>query len=198
MRKTGLLTVRDMRWDDIPRLLQIAEQSASPWIRPDFREVFQRSETLGFVAEESGRIVGFGQCTIERTAARTGRSRIAWWRRWKWPFSGGESIVARRINLFALATVAAAAGVELALLQYFQRRIGTAADQLEAIVPEIDLIAQDLLREAGFVAIRAVAGYYCHIDGYLMIRDNRRDPAAEDCQVEPSPITMRRRGVRPR
>ncbi len=188
-----------MRWDDIPRLLQIADKSASPWIRPDFREAFQRSETLGFVAEESDRIVGFGLCSIEHTRARNGRKGLAWWRRWKWPFGSGASGSVRRINLFALATVAnAAAGVEVALLQYFQRRIGTAADQLEAIVPEIDLAAQDLLHEAGFVAIHAAAGYYCHIDGYLMIRDNRRELAAEDCQIEPSPITMRRRGIRPR
>ena len=49
-----------------PRLLQIAEQSSSCWLRADFRDMFQSSETLGFVAEVSRTgIVGFGLCSVE-------------------------------------------------------------------------------------------------------------------------------------
>jgi ribosomal protein S18 acetylase RimI-like enzyme len=189
-----------MRWDDIPGLLQIAEQSSSCWLRADFRAIFQSSETLGFVAEVAGRLVGFALCNVERIAAEGGRHRIAWWRRWKALLGGSPAGTARRVRLFAVAAAVEVAdtGVELALLEKFQRSSCSPTDQLEAMVPETDAAAQQFLREAGFVAIRVVPGYYCHIDGYLMAHDHRDQFAPDDCQAEPSPITMRRRGLRPR
>ena len=102
--------------------------------------------------------------------------------------------------MFALAAAhdCVDSGIELALLEHFERGLCAATNNLEAIVPETDVAAQQYLREAGFVAIRVAPGYYCHIDGYLMARDHRDNFARDDCQAEPSPITMRRRGFRPR
>ena len=65
MTSTPNSVVRDMRWDDIPGLLHIAEQSPSCWLRADFRAMFQGSETLGFVSEAAGRVVGFALCIVE-------------------------------------------------------------------------------------------------------------------------------------
>jgi len=198
---TPATAVRPMRWDDIPRILRIAEESSSCWIRADFRAVFQSHETLGFVAESADRIVvGFALCAVERDCNVPDRGRLSWWRRWKRLLGGGQGGAApwettRRINLFALAASRDAqdAGVESALLKHFERGLRSPRDRLEAVVPETDAGAQTLLREAGFLAVRVVPGYYCHIDGYLMTRENRLALAAGDCEIDRQQVKAIRR-----
>jgi hypothetical protein len=168
-----------MQWDDIPSILAIAWETSSCWLGPDFRSVLQSHETLGFVGQQEGQVVGFALCTVHRESAdrRSIPSEREPFKRWlKWLSrmfnkSGGS---ARRIRLFAVGVAPdfMETDIERLLLKRIDTDLRDPADRLEAVVPETHVFAQATLRDAGFLAVRVLSGYYLHIDGYLMARDN--------------------------
>jgi hypothetical protein len=182
---TNPLTVRAMIWDDIPHIRRIAEESPSCWIRPDFLTVFQSNETLGFVAQRGDRIAGFLLCTVHRLSIDSNHS--SWnplkrcWRLIAYLINGttGSS---RRISLFGMGTATgfSESDTQRALLKQFDHGLRQPADRIEAVVPETDVVAQSVLRVAGFSAVRVLRGYYLHVDGYLMARDNSELAATID------------------
>ncbi len=169
------LIARRMKWDDIPCVLTIASESDSPWIRPDFRLTLQINETLGFVVEREGSIVGFALCTVRRNQARhvAGRRSPLAWLGWLRRLVDRRFRTERCIRLFAIGTLGSAeAEIERLLLEQIDKNLNHPAGRIEAIVPETNVVAQFILREARFSAERLVRGHFLAIDGYLMARQN--------------------------
>lgn len=170
------LIARRMKWDDIPAILAIASESGSTWIRPDFRLTLQVNETLGFVVESEKSVVGFALCTVQRCQIKPIGNRrfpIAWIDR-LWQLFDRRRTIGRTIRLFALATAVdhAESEIERLLLEQIDLNLYHPSDRIEALVPETNVAAQSILREAGFSAERLVRGHFLSIDGYLMARQN--------------------------
>jgi hypothetical protein len=165
-------TVRRMRWDDIPAILQIARQPASsPWIRPDFLTVFQSSQTIGHVAEIQKRVAGFAICSITRLQPVDVGFDPFLLRLLRW-LTEGSRHRPRQFELFGLAVVSGCphASVENALLGEIVRELGPSAASIQAVAPEMRLAAQVFMRDVGFQASGICKGYYGLEDGYLMRR----------------------------
>jgi hypothetical protein len=178
------LIVRHMKWDDIPSILAIARETSSCWIGPDFRSVLQCNETLGFVGQQENQVVGFALCTVSRSTVHESSihgcpiprkpESFKGWPKWFRRIFNKSNGLTRRIHLFAVGVALdfVESEVERLLLKCIDTDLRSAADRLEAIVPETNVFAQSVLRESGFLAVRVFSGYYLHIDGYLMERDN--------------------------
>ena len=172
------LIVRPMKWDDIPRILAIAQETKSCWIGPDFRSVLQSNATLGFVAAQQDQVIGFALCTVHRDSNQPSIPNkpelFQWWPKWLRHILNRRNTLSRRIHLFAVGVAPGCeeTDVERLLLKHIDTDLRASTDRLEAIVPETDVLAQAVLRESGFLAIRVLSGYFLHIDGYLMARDN--------------------------
>jgi ribosomal protein S18 acetylase RimI-like enzyme len=171
--------VRRMSWDDIPEILRIANRTpASPWVRPDFLNVFQSSETVGYVALDRERVAGFALCSIVRppevfdpNGAGFLDRLFAWLR--------GRGRRRRHLELFGLGVVpdCPRPEVERALLEAIVWDFGDRAETIRAVVPETSVAAQTFLRGRGFQAVRVFRGYYGREDGYLMRRESGRLPS---------------------
>jgi hypothetical protein len=179
--------VRRMVWDDVPRMLAIAEQTTSTWMPPNFRMQLQTNETMAQVAVREKQAVGFALCTVHHygPGGRDGELESIWlrWSHWLRRLMGLADPLPRCIRLMAVGLapqLADADEVERLLLERLDADLRGPADRLEMIVPETDLVAQSVLRDLGFVAERMLAGHYLHIDGWLMVRDEKRRMAARD------------------
>lgn len=191
------LIVRPMKWDDIPRILAIAQETTSCWIGPDFRSVLQSNETLGFVAAQQGRVIGFALCAVYRDPNQLSFPNtpelFKRWPKWLRHLFNRRNTSSRRIHLFAVGVVPGCeeTDVERLLLKQIDADLRAATDRLEAIVPETNVLAQAVLRESGFLAIRVLNGYFLHIDGYLMARDNGTFLASTDlAESAPHPVHL--------
>ncbi len=140
------LTVRLMFQRDLPDVLDIERRTPGPaWSGEDFRPVFHAHGTDGWVAELGGRVVGF---VVFRAGPDGGLTLLnlgvaAYWRR---------------------------QGVGRAMLGKLLDRARATGAGLRATVPESNLPAQLLLRDAGFRAVGVVRGHFGGEDGYLMER----------------------------
>ena len=165
-------TVRRMRWDDLPGVLEIARRPPpSAWLRADFLTVFQSNETIGHVAEIRKRMAGFALCLITRpkpVEADGGPLLLRLLRR----LTDGRRYKPRQGKLFGLAVVShrAHASIEKALLAEIVREFGQPGDNIRALAPETRLAAQLFMRDVGFQALSISKHYYGSEDGYLMVR----------------------------
>jgi ribosomal protein S18 acetylase RimI-like enzyme len=162
-----------MYWDDIPEILRIAGQGpASPWVRPDFLNVFRESETIGYVVLVRRRIAGFGLCALlhpPRTFAWNGPAIVRAFFGWLRGKACGRP---RCLELFGLGVApdCPRSDVERALLEAIVWDAGDWAEIIRAVVPETSVAAQHFLRSRGFQAVRVFRYYYGREDGYLMQR----------------------------
>ncbi len=173
-------TVRRMRWDDIPEVLQIAQQPAeAAWIRPDFLTIFQSSETVGHVAKIQNRIIGFALCSLARLKPIDVGCEPFFNRFVRW-LTAGSLNRPRQFKLFGLAVVSGCsqACVEKALLGEVVRDLGPSAKCIEAVAPETRLDAQIFMRDVGFRVSGICKCYYGLEDGYLMRRPSGRSQSA--------------------
>ncbi len=167
------LTLRWLMQRDLPQVLEIQKQTASPgWSQQDFLTVLQSFDTTGWVAEVNDRIVGFliymvtaKPETIETVSVGDRLQRI---RR----HDAGQPGRPLRLVLLNLGVSAEyhRYGVGRTLLERLARKLRHCEDSILAIVPESNLPLQLLLRDAQFKASSIMRSYFDTEDGYLMER----------------------------
>lgn len=147
MKTTRILTVRLMFPREVRQLLAAQERKRGPqWVRTDLLAAFDRPDTQAWAAEIDGGIVGY--VVFQTSGARIHLLNVAvapYWRRQGIARTMLEKVAERR-----------------------PRRI-------RATVPDSNLPAQLLLREAGFRAIRVLRGHCGGEDAYLMERIEARE-----------------------
>jgi ribosomal-protein-alanine N-acetyltransferase len=170
---TPALTFRQMTPRDLLQVWRIEQQTAARrWTVQDFLTVLQSGHTVGQVAEVGDQVVGYVIYTVQNSRrldeeegrrphhARLGGSR--------------HETIDLPISLLLLHLVVAPdwrrRGVGLALLGRLGRKLRHADDCIQTTVPESNLSAQLLLRQAGYKAIRVLRGYFGAEDGYLLER----------------------------
>jgi ribosomal-protein-alanine N-acetyltransferase len=137
-----------LRWiisADVPALLPLAEQCAAlQWSKEDFRECFRSVDTIGKVAEVDGAVAGFMVYKLDHDLREV------------------------FIKHLAVAPAWQRHGVGRALVQSLDDKLRQSYARVSAIVPESDLAALYLLRDAGYRAVRVLRNWFDDQDAYLM------------------------------
>jgi ribosomal protein S18 acetylase RimI-like enzyme len=163
------LSLRWMLQRDLSHVLRIAATAAhGSWTRQEFVTAFQSSDTAGWVAEAGNHVAGFVIYAVNGPPEEAVRVGPRWGRR-------KTSQAPLRIVLLNLAVAAdwRRRGVGRALLGRLGQKIRQAQDCIQATVPESNLAAQLLLRNAGYKATRVLRRHFGDEDGYLMERQHR-------------------------
>ena len=166
------LTLRWLMQRDLPRVLEIQKQTATPgWSQQDFLTVLQSFDTTGWVAEVNDQIVGFliymvtaKPETTETVAVGNRTQRIR-----RHEAGQGKPLRLVLLNL-GVTPDCHRFGVGRTLLERLARKLRHPEDSILAIVPESNLPLQLLLRDAQFKASSIMRKYFDTEDGYLMER----------------------------
>jgi ribosomal protein S18 acetylase RimI-like enzyme len=157
----------------LPELLEVEEQAPMPcWDRQGFLAALQAEGTGVVVAEIPDHIIG---CALYRVTPSSAPARL-----------GHMMRLLRRYSPWKRAARSAASSLELlwigvhsdwyrqgigrALLQEIHQELGPGGGCIRTTVPESNLPAQLLLRDAGYKAVRILPSHYGSMDGYLMER----------------------------
>jgi ribosomal protein S18 acetylase RimI-like enzyme len=145
-----------LRWlitADLPAVLEIAEECLGPeWDGEDFQECFRSIDTIGKVVEVEGQVVGFLIYQLDRDTHEVVIKTVAVAPEWR-----------RR-------------GVGRGIIGSLDRKLRQGYERICAMVPESNLPAQLLLRDAGYRAVRVHRRWYGDEDGYQM---EKGTPSAE-------------------
>lgn len=167
------LSFRQMAPRDLLHVWRIEQQtSARRWTVQDFLTVLQSAHTVGQVAEVGDQIVGYVIYTVQtrqndgdedgtvvlREKGRTVRRDLA-----------DEPMHIVLLHL-VVHPEWRRRGVGLALLNRLTKKLRRRDDNVQVTVPEGNLPAQLLLREAGFRAVRVLRSYFGDEDGYYLER----------------------------
>ncbi len=168
----AVVTLRLMVPRDLARVMRIEQQNqGKQWALQDFLSVLQSGHTVGQVAEVEGELVGFVIYSVPpvSAAAEEGKSnrRPHFLREPLDQQAGSIEIVL--LNL-AVDSEWRRRGVARALVAKLTKKLRHPDDRILATVPESNLPAQLLLRDAHFRAVRILHGYYGDEDGYVMER----------------------------
>jgi ribosomal protein S18 acetylase RimI-like enzyme len=170
---TPALTFRQMAPRDLLQVWRIEQQtSARRWTVQDFLTVLQSGHTVGQVVESGDQIIGYVIYSVqnvpqqEEEDSKSIHSHLA----------GPHSHISEHpLNLILLHLVVhpdwRRRGVGLALIGRLTKKLRHADDRIQTTVPDSNLPAQLLLREAGFMAVRVLRGYFGEDDGYVMERE---------------------------
>jgi ribosomal protein S18 acetylase RimI-like enzyme len=156
---------------DLPWLMRTeGHESAPPWTRQGFLAALQAGG--GAVAEVNGQPVGFVvyQVTPPPDGTRPAALKRLL-RRWV-PWGHATCVPPRQVDLLHVVVLPPwhRQGIGRALLEHLHQAFGQAADHIQAVVPETNLAAQLLLRDAGYKAVRVVRGCLGGEDSYVMER----------------------------
>jgi ribosomal protein S18 acetylase RimI-like enzyme len=167
------LTLRWLMQRDLPRVLEIQKQTATPgWSQQDFLTVLQSFDTTGWVAEINDRIVGFLIYMV--TAKPDNAETITVGNRSQRVRRHDAGQVGKPLRLVLLnlgvSSDCQRFGVGRTLLERLARKLRHPEDSILAIVPESNLPLQLLLRDAQFKASSIMRAYFDSEDGYLMER----------------------------
>ena len=135
------LTVRLMFPRDLKHILAIEEKRPGSWSRENFTPVFRWGNTTGWVAEIGDVIVGHLVFS-----------------------SGPQGLTLLNV---AVAPYWRRQGIARTMLQKLDEKHPA---RIEATVPESNLTAQMLLRNAGYKAVRVLRDQFGGEDGYVMER----------------------------
>jgi ribosomal protein S18 acetylase RimI-like enzyme len=154
---------------DRPQVLALAAQThAPPWLE-DLGMVLGARETMGWVTEGEGRVIGFAVCRLSCPDAVPGNSTL---RRLAHLLHLGMEHKAPYLEATLLdlrvAPEWAGALVERTLLAQLDADLRQAAEQVEVVVPESCLTVQLFLRDDGYRATEILHGHYGTEDGYRM------------------------------
>lgn len=167
------LVLRDMGVSDLPVVVGIEQQGPTPrcaW--QDFLLVYSSGGAASRVAEVEGQVVGFlvyrappGQSDLKGP----GRIKRLLGRYLSW---GEADPPSRPVEVELLDIGVAPAwrrqGIGRALLKGLEEMLRRPGDCIRVTVPETNLPAQLLLRDAGYRALSVLRGYFGTEDGYLM------------------------------
>jgi ribosomal-protein-alanine N-acetyltransferase len=141
-------TTYSLRWiisSDVPDLAPLAEQcQALQWSNDDFRECFRSVDTIGKVAEVDGAIAGFLVYKLDHDL---------------------HEVFVKNV---AVAPAWQRHGVGRALIRSLDSKLSQSYARISAIVPESNLPALYLLRDAGYRAVRILRNWFDDQDAYLM------------------------------
>ena len=141
---TGLI----IRWiisSDLAVLEPLAYQCAAlQWTEEDFRECFRSVDTLGKIAEVDGTAVGFLVYKLDHDLHEVFLKNVAVDPEWQ-----------RK-------------GIGRALVRSLDAKLSQAYERISGLVPETDMSAQHLLRDAGYKATRVLRRWFNEEDAYLM------------------------------
>ncbi len=139
------LTLRWIISSDLPALETLAYQCpALQWSEDDFRECFRSVDTIGKLAEADGAAVGFLIYKLDHDLHEVFIKNVAVAPDWQ-----------RK-------------GVGRMLVRSLDAKLAQSYERISALVPETDLAAQLLLRDAGYKATRVLRRWYDEEDAYLM------------------------------
>jgi len=142
--KTGF-TLRWIISSDLPALEPLAYQCpALQWSEDDFRECFRSVDTIGKIAEIDGSAVGFLIYKLDHELHEV------------------------FIKNVAVAPDCWRMGIGRALVQSLDVKLAQTYDRISALIPESDMPAQLLLRDAGYKAVRVLRRWFDEEDAYLM------------------------------
>ena len=167
---TPTLMFRQMAPRDLLQVWRIEQQSAARrWTVQDFLTVLQSGHTVGQIAEVGDQIIGYVIYTVQNVPSDENVPDDSIHA----PYAGPHSHISDQpLNLVVLHLVVhpdwRRRGVGLALLGRLAKKMRNADDRIHSTVPEGNLAAQLVLREAGYKAVRVLRGYFGDEDGYLM------------------------------
>jgi ribosomal protein S18 acetylase RimI-like enzyme len=166
-----VLTLRCMVQRDLPHVLHIEQQASTPrWTLQDFLTVFQSGDTASWVAEISGRVVGFVVYSVtpqvdeeEPVSESEAKARFA---------DGEQTPRPVRICLLNIGVAPEwrRRGIGRALLERLNKKLRVTQDCIQAMVPESNLPIQLFLKHSKCRAVRVLRSYYHDEDAYLMER----------------------------
>lgn len=165
--------VRRMNEDEAAELLSsLGSGRREPAILPESsgREVSR--EWIGWSAARGGLSLGTMLCALVRRKESTPVARIRSLANFLPRFARKRGDQTPRIELVELTTTSGQLGeeAERALLLKFLEELRRSWSHHPVVVPESELNAQLLLRDAGYKAVRVLRGYYEREDGYLMLQ----------------------------
>jgi ribosomal-protein-alanine N-acetyltransferase len=141
MKTTRILTVRLLFPRDVRDLLAVQEKKRGPqWVRTDLLAAYDQPGTQAWAAEIDENIVGY--LVFQTTPQGADLLHIAVAPYWR------------------------RQGIARAMLE----KLADQGPKVRAIVPDTNLAAQLLLRDAGYKAVRVVRGHCGGEDGYRMVR----------------------------
>jgi len=169
---TPTLTFRQMAPRDLLQVWRIEQQTAvRRWTVQDFLTVLQSGQTVGQIAEVDDQVIGYIIYTVQSVPKENAEPSDSI----HTPYAGPHANFSDQpLDLVLLHLVVhpewRRRGVGLALLGRLGRKLRHQDDRIHTTVPEGNLEAQLLLREAGFKAVRVLRGYFGEEDGYVMER----------------------------
>ena len=125
------------------------------------------------MAEIQGRVVGFALYKVARPPDAPGLGRLKRLLPCHWPWrSQGLGSPHSSIGLLRMAVLPQwqRQGIGRALLEQLEQEARRLGGSIQAIVPESNLPAQLLLRDAGYKAIRIIPFHFFSEDGSVMER----------------------------
>lgn len=141
MKTTRILSVRLLFPRDIRHLLDAQEKKRGPqWVRTDLLAAYDQPGTQAWAAEIDDTIVGY--LVFQATDQGIDLLNIAVASYWR------------------------RQGIARSMLEKLDEK----GARIQAIVPDSNLAAQLLLRNAGYKAVRVVRGHCGGEDGYRMVR----------------------------
>jgi ribosomal protein S18 acetylase RimI-like enzyme len=148
-----------LRWiisADLSGLMPMSELCpALEWSAEDFRECFRSVDTIGKVVTVDGSPVGFLVYKLDHQLHEVFIKNIAVRPEWQ-----------RR-------------GAGMTLLRSLDTKLSQSYERITAIVPETDLPALYLFRDAGFRAVRVLRDWFDTEDAYVM-QKTRKDMVLEE------------------
>jgi ribosomal protein S18 acetylase RimI-like enzyme len=167
------LLLRRILLRDLPCLGQIEQTPpALRWTAQDWRTILQSPNTAGWVADVGGRVVGYLIYVVRLQSSAEDEEVVRKPRRhphWAQSDQARQPLHITILNL-AVSPDWQRCGLGRMLVERIGQGLQHSQDRIQATVPESNLPVQLLLRDAGYLAVRVLRGYFDDEDAYLMER----------------------------